>query len=94
MCHGLAEARGDAVQDNIDEVIVRNDYLGLDIVSIDIIRVFLDSTSWFEITFLVKSPVQLIIAAIVFSDGGRNLSLSIASILVGNAPFQRISFCT
>ena len=38
MCHGLAEARGDTVQDDIDEVVVS--YLGIDIESIDIMQVF------------------------------------------------------
>ena len=54
MCYGLAEARGDTVQDNVDEVVIC--HLGIDIESIDIIQVFLDSTCLFEITALVKSP--------------------------------------
>ena len=42
MCHGLVEARGDIVQDDIDEVMVS--HLGMDIESIDIIHVFLNGT--------------------------------------------------
>ena len=92
MCHGLAEVSGDAIQDNIDEVMVG--YLGIDIESIDIIQVFLDSTCVFEITYLVKSPVRLIVVTIVFPNGILNLLLSIEPILVRFPPFQCISFYT
>ena len=38
MCHGLAEARSDTVEDDVDQVVV--DHLSIDIKSIDIIQVF------------------------------------------------------
>ena len=86
MCHGLAEARGDTIQDDIDEVMLH--HLGVDIESIDIIQVFLDSTCLFEITYLVKSPVRLIMVAIVFPNGGCDFSPSIEPTLVRLPPFQ------
>ena len=92
MCHGLAEARGATIQDDVDHVVVS--HLTIDIKSIDIIQVFLDSTCLFEITYLVKSPVQLIMVAIVLPNGGRDFSPSIEHMLVRFPPFQRISFCT
>ena len=92
MCHGLAEARGNTVQDDVDEVMVSQ--LGVDIESIDIVQGFLDSTCLFEITYLIKSPVWLIMVAIVFPNGGRDFSPSIQPMLVRFPPFQRISFCT
>ena len=92
ICHGLAEARGDIVQDDIDEMIVS--HLGIDIKSIDIIQVFLDSTCLFEITYLVKSPVRLIVVAIVLPNGVLDFSSTIEPMLVRPPPFQRISFCT
>ena len=91
MRHGLAEARGDSVQDDINEVMVGQ--LGIDIESIDIIQVFLHSTCLFEITYLRKSPVWLIVVAIGFPNGGCDFSPSIEPTLVGLPPFQRISFC-
>ena len=92
MCHGLAEARRDTVQDDIDEVVVR--HLGIDIESIDIIQVFLYSTCLFEITYLVKSPVWLIVVAIVFPNGDCDFHPSIEPMLVRLPLVQRISFCT
>ena len=92
MCHGLVEARGDIVQDDIDEVMVS--HLGMDIESIDIIHVFLHSTCLFEIAYLVKSPVWLIVVAIVFPNGRCDFPLCIELMLVRLPPFQRISFCT
>ena len=55
VCHSLAEARGDTWQDDVDQLIVT--HFGIDIESIDIVQVFLDSTCLFEITDLVKSPI-------------------------------------
>ena len=81
MCHGLAEARGDTVQDDIDQVVVC--YLSIDIKSIDIIQIFLDSPYLFEVKCLVKSPVWLPIVTIVFPNGGRDFSSSIEPMLVG-----------
>ena len=92
MCHGLTEARGDTVQDNVDQVVVG--HLSIDIKSIDIIQEFLESTFLFEVTYLVKSPVWLIMVAIVFPNGGCDFTTSIEPMLVRLPPFQRISFCT
>ena len=92
MCHGLAEARGDTVEDDINEVMVS--HLGVGIESIDIIQVFLDSTWLFEIADLVKSPVWLIVVAIVFPNDFLDFFSSIEPMLVGFPPFQYISYCT
>ena len=92
MCHGLAEAKDDTVQDDVDQVVVG--HLSIDIKSIDIIQVFLDSTCLFEVTDFVKSPVWRIVVAIVFPNGGRDFSPSIEPMLVRLPPFQRIFFCT
>ena len=53
MCHGLAEARGDPVQDDIDEVMVG--HLGIDIESINIIQVFLNSTNCLKSLISLKA---------------------------------------
>ena len=67
MCDGLAEARSDGVQDDIDQVVVS--YLGIDIESIDIVQVLLDSPYLLDRTDLIKSPVQLVMLAVVFPFG-------------------------
>ena len=87
MCHGRAEARGNSIQDLIDEVTVS--HLGIDIESIDIIQVFLESTCLLEITYVVKSPVRLIVVTIGYSNDVLDLFPSIERILVGLPPFQR-----
>ena len=69
-------------------------HLATDIESIDIVQVFLYSTCLFEITYLVKSPVWLIVVAIVFLNGSCDISPSIEPMLVRLPPFQCISFCT
>ena len=92
MCYGLAEARGNTVQDDVDQVVVG--HLSIDMKSINIIQVFLDSTCLFEVSYLVKSPVWLITVAIVFPNGGHDFSSSIEPMLVGLPPLQCISFCT
>ena len=92
MCHGLAEARGDTVQDDIDEVIVHN--LGTEIESIVVIEVFLNRTCLFEISDLVTSPVWLVVIVIVLLNALLNLFPSIESMLVGFPPFQHIPFGT
>ena len=92
MCHGLAEARSDTIQDNIDEVMVS--HLGIDIESIDIIQVFLDSTCLFEIADLVKSNIWLVAVTILLSNGLLNFFPSIELMLVGLPPFPHISFGT
>ena len=52
--HCLVKARCDTIQDDDNKMVVH--HLGIDIDSIDMIQVFLDSASLFEITYLVKSP--------------------------------------
>ena len=49
--YGLAEARGDTFSDDVDEMVVC--HLRIDIVSIDVIQVFLHGTCELEITDLV-----------------------------------------
>ena len=92
MCHDLAEARGDTVQDVVDETIVS--HLSVDIESIDIVQLFLDSTCLFEITYLVKRPALFIVVTIVLPNGVLELFPNIESILVRLPPFQSISFHT
>ena len=85
MCHGLAEARGDTVQDNVDQVVVG--HLSIDIKSINMVQVSLDSTCLFEIIYLVKSPVRLIVVTIVFPNSVCDFSTSIEPMLVRLPPF-------
>ena len=85
MCHGLAEARGDTVQDDINKMMVS--HLGIDIKSINIVQVFLDSTCLLEITDLNKSPVPLVIVATVLPNSVLDLLPSIEPMLVGFPPF-------
>ena len=92
VCHGLAEARGDTVQDEVNEVMVS--HLGVDIESIGIVQVFLHSTCLLKIPDLVKSPVWLAMVALVFPDSILNLLPSIEPMLVRFPPFQCISLCT
>ena len=89
MCHGLAEARGDTVQADIDEVMVG--HLGVDIECINIVQVFLDSTCLFEITNLIKGSVRLIVVAIVLPNGVLDFRPNIKPVLVRFPPFQSIS---
>ena len=92
MCNGQAEARGDTVQDDGDEVIVS--HLGIDIESIHIVHIFLHSTCLLEIADPVICRVSLVMVAIVFPNGILNLFSSIELMFVGFPPFQCISFCT
>ena len=92
MCHSLAEVRGDTVQDDIDMMMVS--YLGINIKSINIVQVFLDSTHLLKITYLVKRPVRLIVVTMVFPNGGHDFSPSIEPMLVRLPPFLRISLRT
>ena len=69
-------------------------HLRTDIESIDIVQVFLHGTCLFEITDLVKSPMQLIMVTIVFPNGGCDLPPSIEPMLVRLPLLQRISFRT
>ena len=92
MSRGLAKARGDTLQDDIDQVVFS--HLSIDIKSIDIVQIFLDSTCLLEIAYLVKSPVRLIVVTIVLPHGFRYFSPSIEPILVRLLPLQCISFCT
>ena len=55
MCHGLAQAWGDTIQDDINKVVIY--HLGMYIESIDIIWVFLDSMCLPEITDLIERLV-------------------------------------
>ena len=84
MCHGLVEARCNTIQDDVNEVMVN--HLGIDIESMDIIQVFLDSTCLSEISDLIESPVQLIVVAIVFPNGVLDFSPSIEPMLVRFPP--------
>ena len=90
MCHGLAEARCDTVQDDVNEVMVS--HLRIDIESIDIIQVFLHSTCLLEITNLVESPVQLIVVTIVFSNGVLDFLLGNIPMSISFPPFQCFAF--
>ena len=67
MRHGLAEARGDTIQHDVDQVMLS--HLGIDVKSISKIEVFLDSTYLVEIAGLVKIPVPLVIVATIFPNG-------------------------
>ena len=91
VCDSLAERRRNTVQDDVDALIVH--HLGIDIVSIDIMQVFLDSTWVPEIPDVVESPVQLAKVAIAFPNGILDLFSSIEPIFVRFLPFQQICFC-
>ena len=64
VCDGLAEACDDTFQGDIDQVIVL--HLDIDIESIDIVKVSVNSIFLFEIPDLVKTPVWLVMVVIVF----------------------------
>ena len=85
VCHGLAEARGDTISDDIDQVMVSQ--LGIYIKSINIIPVFLNSTCLFEITDLVNGPVQLIVIAIVLPNGILDIFSIIKPMVLRFSPF-------
>ena len=55
LCHRLVESAGNTVQDDVDDILVS--YLGIDIESIYIVLILLDSTCLFEIADLITSPV-------------------------------------
>ena len=66
VCHSLAEARGNTMQDDVYQVVDKHP--GIDIQSIDIYQVFRYSTCLFQNTDLVKSPAWLVIITIVLSS--------------------------
>ena len=90
MCYSLAQAWGDTIQDDVHEIVVC--CLDIDIESIDIVQVFLDSTCLFEIPDLVKSPVRLAMVALVFPNGILNFLPSIKPMLVRFPSFHNICF--
>ena len=92
VCHNLLEMRGDSVQDNFNNIIVC--HLGIDIESINIIHVFLDSTCLFEIMELVENLLWLVVVTIVFPNSMLHLFPSINSILVSLLLLLCISSCT
>ena len=92
LCYDLVEARCDTMQDDIDQVVVS--HRGIDIKSIDIVQVFLDSTCLSEITNLVKSLIWLIVASIVFPDSLLNLFPSGIRTPICSPPFYCLFFCT
>ena len=75
VCHGLPEANSNTILDDIDQVVVC--HLGINIKSIDIVHLFLDSNCLLEITYLVKSPVWLILVAIILPNSILDLFPSI-----------------
>ena len=89
-CHGLEEARSNTVQDDVDLLI--GSYLGIDIESINIVHVFLDSTCLLEITNPVRSPVQLVVVTIVLSNGISNIRPGGIPIPASLAPFHCFNF--
>ena len=56
----------DTIQVDVDKVMVS--HLGIDIESIDVVRVFLDSTCLLPITDLVETSVRLTVVNIVFPN--------------------------
>ena len=78
------------MQDDTNQVMVSN--IGINIETIDLIVVFLDSTGFFEITDLVKSPVCLIIVATVVSYGTHYPFSSSIPVPMMFPPFHGFSF--
>ena len=87
MCHCLAEERDDTVLDDVNKVVVK--HLDIGIESIDIVKVFLNSTHLPEITNLVERPVWLVVVAIVLSNCVFNLFPAGTPVLAGFPPFQQ-----
>ena len=69
-------------------------HLAIDIESINIVDVFLDSTCLLEIIELIESPVQLIVVAIVLSNGILKFFTGIKPILIRFPQFQSTFFCS
>ena len=84
------EARSDMVQDEVDQVVVS--HLGIDMESINITQVFLDSTCLFEITDLVESSVWLIMVTILLPNGVLDLFPSIIPVCISFPTLQCFSF--
>ena len=86
MNHGQAELSSNTVLADVAKAMVC--HLEIDITSIDIVQVFLDSTCLPEIYDSVKSSVQLIVLAIPFPDSILNIFLIIISVPVCIPLFQ------
>ena len=80
VCHGLAEARGDATQDDVDQLVVS--HLSIAIESIEIVQVLLNNTYLVEITDVVKSPIRLVVVSIILPNGILHLLPGVRSLLV------------
>ena len=91
-CYSLEEASVDTVQDVFYEIALC--HFGINIVSINIVQTFLDSTCVVEITDLVKSPVWLIVVAIILSDSIFDLYLSSIPMAMCFPPLEWLCFCT
>ena len=90
MCHSLAQARYNAMQDDVDEEMVG--HLDIDIESIDMIQVNLHSTCLFEVTNLVISPVWLVVVVIVLPGDDLDLFPCSMPVPICPAAFQWLSF--
>ena len=67
-------------------------HFGIDIESIDIIQLLLDSTCLSESTDLVESPVWLVVVAIIFSNGVLDLFPGLKPVYIRLPSFQCVSF--
>ena len=91
MCSSLAGSEVDTILEDVHEVMVY--HLGTDIVSMGIIYLFRCSNCFVEIPDLLKSPVELIMIAIVFPVVVLDIFPGIIPV-PGSIPiFQRLSFC-
>ena len=88
----MAEAMGDAIQDEVDKVIVH--CLDLDVDSIDIVQALLYSTCVTEITDLVESPLRLAVVPIVCSNSVLHLFPVSVPISIYFPLFHIFSICT
>ena len=80
------------MQDEVDQVVVC--HLAADIESINTMQVFLDSTFLFGISNLFECLVQLVVIAIVLSNGMCDFFPSMEPMLVGLPSFAHIYFFT
>ena len=92
MCHGLAEASGDTIQNDIDKVLLS--HINIDIKSIDIIQVFLNSTCLTKIIDFIERPVWHVVVTIVVHNTILNLFPSSIPVLVCCLLLQNFSFYT
>ena len=90
MCHRYSKARGDTIEDNVDEVVVC--HASIDIEGVDFGKVLLNCTSLSKGYNLIVGFVGLVVVTIIYLNSLLNILPIIMPVPISFPLFQCISF--